>query len=312
MKRLSLVIPVLNEERNIQPIYQALAHEFAHLPQYAWEVLFVDDGSQDGSLKEIQGLSNEYANVQYLELARNFGKESATTAGIRAAAGDAIILLDADLQHPPNRIKDFLQAWETGADIVVGIRLQNKGEGWVKRVGSRLYYHLMSVVSDTTLQQGETDFRLIDRSVIEAFNQFTEHNRMTRALLNWLGFKRVNIYFTANARMSGKAAYSPAKLLRLAISSFIAHSLFPLKFAGYLGTFTVFVAAIGVMFVTYVKYFTTDPWHFHFSGLALLAFINLLFVGILLMCLGLVALYVGTIHQEVANRPLYVVRSKNL
>jgi dolichol-phosphate mannosyltransferase len=220
------------------------------------------------------------------------------------------MLMDADLQHPPERIPDFIKKWEAGADVVVGVRDQNQGEGFVKHVGSKVYYKLMGFLSETELVPGETDFRLIDRKVIDAFKQFTERNRMTRALLNWLGFKRAEVIFTANARLLGKPGYSPLKLTRLALSSFVAHSLFPLKFAGYLGLLIMLVSGVTGVFVFYVKYIANDPWGFNFSGPATLAIINTFLVGIVLACLGLIALYVGTIHEEVANRPLYIVRTK--
>lgn len=310
-KSLSIVIPVHNEERNIVPVFEAVREVCATLP-YAWHVLFVDDGSRDGSLKAIRTLAEQEPAVKFLELSRNFGKEVATSAGLAHADADGVILMDADLQHPPALIATFVQHWEEGADVVIGVRVQNQGEGMVKRVGSRVFYRIMDAISDTELQSGETDFRLIDRRVVEVFNGLKERNRMTRTLLNWLGFRRVNVLFTANARQHGEAAYSPLKLARLAVHAFVANSLFPLKIAGYLGVFIMILAGFATVFIGYNKYFTNDPFGFNFSGLALLAFFNLFFVGIILACLGLVALYVGNIHAEVAGRPVFVVRSKRL
>jgi dolichol-phosphate mannosyltransferase len=258
----------------------------------------------------MKALAKETPLVGFIELSRNFGKEIATTAGLLHAKGDAVILMDADLQHPPEIIKEFVQKWEQGADIVIGIRARNQGEGIVKKVGSKVFYYLMRGMSETELVSGETDFRLIDRKVVEAFKGFTEHNRLTRALLNWFGFKKVYVTFTANRRLEGQVAYSHMKLVRLALSSFVSHSLMPLKFAGYLGMVIMFFSGLFGLFVGYSK-FVSDPYEFHFSGLAFLVFINIFFVGLILACLGLVALYVGSIHEEVANRPLYVIRSKD-
>lgn len=311
-KSLTLVIPVFNEEQNIRPLYAAVERVLRGCEGYDWSILFVDDGSTDGSIAEIEALAKDHSGVGYLEFSRNFGKEIATTAGLCEAMGDAVILMDADLQHPPERIPDFIAKWEAGADIVVGVRDRNQGEGFIKRVGSKFYYQLMGFLSETELVPGETDFRLIDRKVIEAFKQFTERNRMTRALLNWLGFKRAEVVFTANARQSGVAGYNTAKLTRLALSSFVSHSLFPLKFAGYLGLFIMLISGMGGMFVFIVKYILHDPWQFNFSGPASLAIVNTFLVGIVLACLGLVALYIGTIHAEVANRPLFIIRSKKV
>lgn len=309
-KTLTLVIPVFNEERNLRALVRAIQGVMRTCENYEWSILFVDDGSSDGSIAEIERISKDTANIGYIELSRNFGKEVATTAGLHEAMGDAVMLMDADLQHPPERIPDFIKKWEEGFDVVVGVRDRNQGEGFIKHVGSKLYYQLMGFLSETVLVPGETDFRLIDRKVIEAFKQFTERNRMTRALLNWLGFKRAEVVFTANARQEGKAGYSPAKLTRLALASFISHSLFPLKFAGYLGVLIMLGSGLTGLFIFYVKYIAHDPWQFNFSGPASLAVVNTFLVGLVLACLGLVALYIGTIHAEVANRPLYIIRTK--
>lgn len=311
-KQLTIVVPVYNEERNIVPVFNALTRVMAEVPAYEWNVLFVDDGSRDASFLEMERLSRAESRVSYLELSRNFGKEIATTAGLMHATGDGVVLMDADLQHPPELIPQFIQHWEAGADIVIGLRAHNKGEGWIKFLGSKLFYRLMRAMSETELLQGETDFRLIDRRVVEEFKGFTERNRMTRALLNWLGFKKTYVTFSANARTQGQAGYSPLKLVRLALNSFISHSLFPLKIAGYLGLFITFFAGTGGLFILVEKYALDDRWNFRFSGPAILAVINLFLVGIILMCLGLVALYVGSIHAEVVGRPMFVVRRRNV
>ena len=313
MKHISFVIPAFNEERNLIPVYEAVREVLrAYISLYTWDLLFVDDGSKDRSVAVMEQLAAEHPEVGYLELSRNFGKEIATTAGLRYAKGDAVLLMDADLQHPPERIPDFLEKWEQGSDIVIGIRVRNQGEGMIKRVGSKVYYKLMGFLSETELLQGETDFRLIDRKVIDAFNEFTERNRMTRALLNWLGFKKSYVEFVANARREGTPGYNYPKLIRLALSSFVSHSLFPLKIAGYLGTFITFFAGLFGLFIFWEKYLMNDPWDLNFSGPATLAVINLFLVGIILACLGLVALYIGNIHGEVANRPIFVIRSKKV
>lgn len=310
-KTLSIVIPAFNEERNIVPVFEAIKNVMQDLPLYEWNLLFVDDGSRDQSVQKMKELAvRDAARVGYIELSRNFGKEVATTAGLLHAKGDAVILMDADLQHPPEVIREFLQEWEKGADVVIGIRSRNQGEGFVRKVGSKVFYYLMRAMSETELISGETDFRLIDRRVVEAFKGFTERNRLTRALLNWLGFKKVYVRFIANPRLGGEVAYSHLKLIRLALNSFISHSLFPLKIAGYLGgVITLFAGSIG-FFIFYVKFIAHDPWGFNFSGPAALAMLNLFLVGIVLVCLGLVAIYIGNIHQEVANRPLYIIRDK--
>ncbi len=171
----------------------------------------------------------------------------------------------------------------------------------------------MNLIAETDMASRATDFRLVNRAVIEAFKQCTEHHRITRGILDWLGFKKEYVPFKANARAHGVASYSPAKLLRLAMAALISHSMFPLKFAGYLGIIiTVFSSVLGA-FIVVNKYIINDPFSFAFTGTAMLAVINLFLVGIMLSCLGLIALYIGNIHHEVINRPMYIVRStKNM
>lgn len=311
-KHLSIVIPVLNEERNILPVFQAVQQVLLQVPNYAWNILFVDDGSTDNSVEEMKKLAEQESRVQYIELSRNFGKEIATTAGLVHAVGDAVILMDADLQHPPETILEFIARWEKGADIVIGLRERNQGEGIVKKLGSKVFHQLMRAMSETEMMPGETDFRLIDRRVVDEFKAFTEHNRLTRALLNWLGFKKDYVTFTANARTAGEPGYSLPKLIRLALNAFVSNSLVPLKIAGYLGVGIMIFSGLGEIFIIYVKYIAHDPWGFNFSGPATLAMLNLFLTGIMLACIGLVALYVGNIHEEVSNRPLFVIRSKRL
>ena len=285
------------------------------LPEHTWSMLFVDDGSTDGTVKEIKALSDRESRVQYLEFSRNFGKEIATTAGLHAAEKhgcNAVILMDADLQHPPKMIPVFVEKWIEGADMVIGVRKKNKGEGMIKKVGSYFYNKIMHWISDTEYMPRTTDFRLISQPVLVAFGEFTERGRITRGLLDWLGFRKTFVEFDATERIHGRPSYSYGKLMKLAISSFLSHSLFPLKFAGYLGGLISLFSVPILIFMMVNRYVIGDPFQFSFSGPAILAMLNLSLIGIVLLCLGLVALYVGTIHTESMNRPLYVVRRKKM
>ncbi len=308
-KLISIVIPVHNEEKNIPLIYSALKDVRANLPAYAYEFIFVNDGSTDGSAKAVEALAFD-TGVKYIEFSRNFGKEMATTAGIAEATGDAVIMIDADLQHPPALIPEFVARWEKGAEVVVGVRTKNHGEGLTKKGGSWLFYRIMQAISETVIEQGETDFRLIDRIVADAFKQLPEQKRMTRALINWLGFKKEIVSFEAALRVNGTAQYSTGKLVRLALHSFVSNSLLPLRLAGYLGVgITLFSGALGVV-VFIQRYIYKDAWGWNVSGTAQLAIINVFLIGIVLMALGIIALYIANIHSEVADRPLYVVRKR--
>ena len=310
MSAISIIIPVHNEERNIPLVFEALSKVFATQPDMTWDLVFVDDGSRDRSLQVAHALAQQHAHVHYIELSRNFGKEIATTAGLHYATGDAVIMMDADLQHPPTFIPTLLHEWQQGADVVIGVRTLNKHEGWFKKLGSWGFNLVMSWVSEVEMVPRETDFRLISRPVLDEFKRFTERDRMTRALLNWLGFKRVYVEFAASERAEGKATYSPTKLIHLALSYFLSHTQILLKMAGYLGmVITVFSSALG-FFIFVEKYLLNDPWHMNFSGPAILAVVNMFFAGVILSGIGLVALHIGTIQQEAMNRPLYVIRDK--
>jgi len=314
MKLISIIVPIYNEKENIPLFFEEFLKINEKLKDnYSFELIFVNDGSTDSSIDELYKIEDDNKNninIKILDFARNFGKEIALTAGIENASGDACLMIDADLQHPIELVPDFIAKWEEGFDIVVGIRKNNKGEGIIKKFGSKLYYSIMNKISDTKITPRATDFRIIDKSVIEAFLKFTERKRMTRALIDWLGFKKEYIYFSANPRKFGQPSYNVIKLIKLALNSFVSHSLFPLKITGYLGTFiTVFFGGFG-LFVFIGRYFTNNSFALSFTGPALLAIFNAFLIGIVLSSLGLIALYIANIENEVKNRPLYIIRKR--
>lgn len=309
-KTISLVVPVYNEEKNVPLIAGEIARVFSQL-SCAYEIIFVNDGSRDGSQAAIAAIAaQDPQHIKSIELSRNFGKESATSAGLHSAIGHAVMMIDADLQHPVDMIPEFIEKWKAGADVVIGQRKNSKKEGIIKHLGSKLYYLIMNRMSDTPLESGTTDFRLIDRQVVDEFNKLTEHNRITRGLIDWLGFKRVLVPFQANERAHGQASYSLPKLIRLALSSAITHSLFPLKFAGYLGLVITLTTGLFGTIIFIQRYIYNDALGWAVTGTAQLAILIIFFIGIVLSCLGLIALYIGNIHSEVAGRPLYVVKKK--
>jgi polyisoprenyl-phosphate glycosyltransferase len=311
IKAISLIVPIYNEEKNIKLFYQALA-KVINDPAWVFELIFVNDGSTDQSAAIITELAKADPRVKYLEFSRNFGKEIATTAGLNYAQGDAAIMIDADLQHPVELIPELIARWQNGAEVVIGVRRSNKGEGLIKKLGSGLFYKIINQIADVKIIPQATDFRLLDRVVIDEFNRFTENNRMTRALIDWLGFKRDYVYFDASPRKNGQAKYGFWKLFHLAVNSFISLSLLPLKLAGYLGVIIVVLSGILGLYILIGKYIFHLYYASSFSGPAQLAILIVFLVGIILMSLGLIALYIADIHGEVANRPLYVIRKKKL
>lgn len=302
---LSIIVPVFNESPNIPLVYKALGRHTKKLP-YNFEIIFVDDGSKDDSTKQVVELGKHDKQVRLVEFSRNFGKEAAVTAGLHAARGKAAIILDADMQHPPHHIPEFVEEWEKGADIVVGVREYNKRENPIKKLSSKIFYKLMNNSSGITPHA--TDFRLLDRRVIDAFNRLTERNRIARGLIDWLGFHQVHIQFKTAERANGEASYSFRKLIQLGFNSITSHSLMPLRVAGFLGIIILCIAGPLGAFIFYEKYVSVGPDNFNFTGTAALAVIVMFLVGVVLVCLGLIAMYIARIYEEVKNRPLYVVR----
>jgi dolichol-phosphate mannosyltransferase len=306
---ISIIVPCHNELDNLQPLYDALRKVCDRLNPHRFEFVFVDDGSQDGTPVLLRKLAAGDVRVRVVEFVRNFGKEAAVTAGMHASRGHAAICLDADLQHPPSLIPELLAKWREGAEVVVGVRRTgHRHAPLVKRVGSGLFYRIINAITDVEIVANATDYRLVDRAVINEFNRFTERNRITRGLIDWLGFRREYVEFTPANRHAGEAAYSYLKLVKLAVNSFVSMSLFPLRMAGYVGLLIMLISAPLGVFIFIEKYLLGDPWGMSFSGPAILAVILVFLVGIILVSLGLMALYIATIHTEVTNRPLYVAR----
>lgn len=308
-KLISIIVPVYNEGANIPRLVYALAEATKDLP-YKFELVLVNDGSRDDSALVLTELTDRYKNLHALHLARNFGKEIALTAGLHHAQGDAAIMMDADLQHPPKYIPDFVAKWEQGAEVVIGVRTEDGKESLIKRLGAKVFYAIMNRIAHVRIVPHATDFRLIDRSVIGAYNQFTERNRIVRGLIDWLGFERDYVHFKADKRTHGEATYSTGKLIKLAMDSFVSMSFAPLKFSGVLGGVIIALSLPLGLFMLADKYLLGNM--FDFSGPAALGTLILFLVGVTLVNLGFISLYIANIHDEVTNRPLYVVRSKSI
>lgn len=305
-KLISVVVPSFNEEENIAWFNGQLADVLKN-SSYNFEVIYVNDGSSDNTLNELKALAEQEKSVTYISFSRNFGKEAATTAGIHAAKGDAVIMLDSDGQHPPKLIPDMINLWEAGAQVVIGVRKSNVGEGFIKKYGSKFFYKILNSLTNNNTVPGSTDFRLIDRRVATEFNRFTERGRITRGLIDWLGFKREYFYFEAPERHAGTAAYSVGKLVKLAFHAFVSQSTKPLQAVGLLGLFVMALSFFTGIAVLLEKFAFNDSLGLAISGTAILAIFLSFLVGLVLACQGLLALYVESIHNETQNRPLYII-----
>ena len=309
MKQLvTIVIPVYREANNLESLYERLEKVTGALPAFTWEYLLVNDGSPDHSFELLRKLAKRDAKVKVLDLSRNFGKEIALTAGVHDAKfSDAVICMDADLQHPPELIPKLVGEWQKGGEIVATIRSSIDKQPLLRRAGSHIYYWLMGKISGLNMVSQTTDFRLYDKKVITAFSQATERERMFRGIMDWMGFRKVYVKFSADARTEGYAGYSYAKLYNLAINSITGFSLWPLRLTGYLG---ILITSMSGLLLTWMFGNYVLDSEETYTPLAIVVVANTFLIGIVLMAIGLVALYIGTIHTEVVNRPLYIVRER--
>lgn len=307
-KLISVIIPAYNEDDNISLISIGIQQILEGLDKYVYEIIFVNDWSDDNTWAEICIQCNKYDNIRGVNLSRNFWKEIALTAGLEFSKWDIVITIDADLQHPINKIPDFVKKWEDGFDIVYNKRPKIKWASFFKRFSSKVFYYIFNKISDFKLESSTTDYRLLDRKVVDVFMSLKEKNRMYRWLIDWLWFKKTALVFDALPNKEWrKSSYSMWKLVRLAMNSITSFSLFPLKIVGYLGLFITFFSAL-LLFIMVSDILLYDI--FNFTNLAIVTVINTLLIGIVLMSLWMLALYIANIHEEVLWRPLYVVKDK--
>lgn len=277
MKRIAIVIPVFREEGGIRSLHTRLTAVVNKLQEYQWQFIFVNDGSPDRSWKVISELALQDQRIRGLDFSRNFGKEIALSAGVHEARHfDAVICMDADLQHPPETIPTLVDAWQKGAEVVATIRTSTDKQPLLRKLGSNLYYWLMARISGLDMVSQTTDFRLYDHKVVNAFARATERERLFRGIMDWMGFKKVYVEFRAGAREEGVPGYSYTKLWHLAINSITAFSLWPLRLTGYLGI--VITITSGLLLTWMLGNYAFDN-KAGFTPLAIVAVANTLLIG---------------------------------
>ena len=308
MKKISIVIPAHNEEGNIFLIHQRIKKVFSELQNYHFEIIFVNDGSRDQTQAKIEELASQFEEVKFIEFSRNFGHQPAVKAGIDRSNANAVISMDADLQHPPELIPDMIKKWEEGFDIVYTIRTYPKEISAFKRKTSSLYYKFLSKISDVNLREGGgSDFRLMDSSVVDVVRNMNESDIFLRGLSNWMGFRQIGIRFTAGERAFGESSYNLQKMMRFAFTGITAFSVKPLYLAAYLGFIFSAIAVLGYgIYVIHSFVSGTE-----ISGWASLIMTVVFFGGIQLIILGIIGIYLGKIFKQVKERPNYIIRSKN-
>jgi glycosyltransferase involved in cell wall biosynthesis len=307
---ISIVVPIFNESSGLFVFHKNLKKVMDSLSGYRYEIIYCDDGSSDSSVSVITQLSDNDSHIRLVTLSRNFGKEYALTAGINESAGECIITLDGDGQHPVDLIPSFIKDWEQGSQVVIGVRSKSGSDQQMKRLGSKMFYKLFNRLTGGQIVANSTDFRLIDKEVQTAFLQLGEASRITRGLIDWLGFERSYLTFEPNIRKFGNASYSFKQLIRLAIDSTISLTLAPLYTFGYLGIAITLIAGVLGIAVFIEQIILGDPLLWKFTGTAMLGILILFLVGIILISQGILSLYVSHIHLQSKDRPLYIINRK--
>lgn len=305
MPLVSIVVPVFNEEENIRVFYEEVCKYMQPL-NYDFEVIFVDDGSRDKTPLILAELAEADEKVRGLLLARNFGHQIALTCGLDHAEGDIVITMDGDMQHPPQMIPMLIEKWEAGFEVVQTIRKTTEGVSWVKNFTSAMYYKLINAMSNVHIQEGGSDFRLLDKRVVKGFRLFRERARFIRGMIGAIGYKQTTIDFVAPKRHAGVSKFSIKKMLHFALDGITAYSKLPLRFAFYIGLVFSAISFILAMHVLYIKLFTEEAvpgWATVSASISLLG-------GFQLLGLGIIGEYVGRIFEEVKQRPLYLVRAE--
>ncbi|MFA6383714.1 MAG: glycosyltransferase family 2 protein [Parcubacteria group bacterium] len=303
-KLISIIIPAYNEEKNIPLIYHELQGVFSSLPNYQFEIIFVNDGSADNSWAEIEKLATQDKTVRGISFSRNFGHQAAIEAGLESAKGDAVIMMDGDLQHPPALIPNLVENWEKGFHIVNTKRLRTEKESIFKKITSKIFYWLINKISDIHLDQGSADFRLLDKKAVMELARFKEKDKFYRGLVKWIGFRVAFVEYEAGLRSSGKSSYTLKKMLTFARIGITSFSMLPMKIIILLGSGLFSIGTILLLVMLYYRWFVDVGF---FSGNAILAAFIIVSNGFIIMIIGILSVYQMTMFKELKNRPNYII-----
>ena len=303
MKTISILIPAYNEEQVLHTLINRLDAVTSGLPNYQFEYLFVNDGSTDNTLFLLKQLVNHRNDISYVNLSRNFGKEVAMLAGFDHTKGQAVIIIDADLQDPPELIPEMISYWEQGYDDVFAKRRSRAGESWFKKWSSSRYYKILETLSNIPVQRDTGDFRLLDRRCIDALQQLREGQRYTKGMYSWIGFNKKEILFDHDPRAAGETKWNYGKLFNLAIDGITSSTIAPLRFSSLLGVIISVVAFFFMIIVVIRAFLYGDPVPGYPSLMAVILFLG----GIQLLSLGIIGEYLGKVFYETKDRPVYFV-----
>jgi len=302
-KKISILIPAYNEQEVLRHLYERLNKLAGDTTAYDFEFLFVNDGSRDKTLEIIKGLAKDDHRIAYVNLSRNFGKETAMIAGLDHVTGDAAVIIDADLQDPPELIPKMIAFWEEGFDDVYARRSSRNGETWLKKATSTAFYRILQRSTHIPIQQDTGDFRLLDRRCVEALRQMRESQRYTKGMFSWIGYKKKEIVYEREARMAGSSKWNYFQLVNLAIEGIVSFTTSPLRFSTYAGVLVSFFAFLYMIYLVVRTLLNGSDLAGYPSMMAAILFLG----GVQLLSLGIIGEYVGRIFNETKDRPLYFV-----
>lgn len=301
----SIIVPVFNEEQVLEEFHKRTSSVMQSTHE-KYELIFINDGSQDKTLEIIESLRKNDGSIKLLNLSRNFGHQIAITAGMDSASGQAVVVIDSDLQDPPEVILEMIGKWKEGFEVVYGKRIRRKEKSLFKKATAAMFYRLLRVLTDSDIPVDVGDFRLIDRKVCDVMKGFTEKNRYVRGLVSWVGFRQAAVEYERDERFAGKTKYSLGKMIKFAIDAATSFSHKPLKMASYLGVFFSGISFLYLLVVIYERIFTEKT----VIGWTSIVAVNLFFNGIVLIILGAIGEYIGRIYDESKGRPLYIIESR--
>ena len=307
MKKISIVIPMYYEEEVAKQCYEKVTEVMSSLNNYDYEIIFVDDGSKDKTLEILENIQKNDMKVKIISFSRNFGHQAAVTAGIKYVTGDAAVIIDADLQDPPETIPDMIKLWEEGNDVVYGKRKSREGESRFKLLSAKMFYKVLNALSDVEIPKDTGDFRLVDKKVLDVVNNMPEHNKFLRGLFSWTGFEQKAYEYERKERFAGKTKYPLKKMLKLASDGIISFSTKPLKLVINLGIITIFIS-MAVLIYSIVSYIL--KLNNLASGWTSIMVPITFFSGVQLLCIGIVGEYIKRIYDETRKRPEYIIKKK--
>ncbi len=304
MNKISVIVPMYYEEEVAKECYTRLKDVLEKIENYNYEIIFVNDGSKDKTLEILKKIAKENKNVKIISFSRNFGHQCAVTAGLRYVTGDAIVIIDADLQDPPELIPEMIKLWEEGNEVIYGKRKSREGESRFKLLTASMFYKTLNALSDVEIPKDTGDFRLVDRKVVEVINSLPEHNKFLRGLFSWVGFKQKAYEYERKERYAGKTKYPLKKMLKLAQDGIFSFSIKPLKIVGAMGILSVIISII--LFVYAVLSYAFD-WNNLVPGWTSLMVTMTFIGGMILISLWMIGEYIGRIYDETKRRPEYII-----